>query len=69
MTQNEIKQKIDENNRKIEKAFNPAIFVLNDDIAALLVENNMLRAQCAHEYDENGMCIYCYAKEGESNGN
>lgn len=62
MTHEEIKQKIDSNNAKIESMLSPAHFVLNAEIAELLKENEELQAQCEHEY-ENGQCIYCYKQE------
>lgn len=65
MESSQIKKKIDENNRKIEQIFNPATFILNEEIQALLKENETLRAECAHEFDENGICIFCYMKRGE----
>jgi len=58
MNQNEIKQKILFNNQKLETLIKPGQFVLNPEIANLLKENDELRAQCNHEY-ENGVCIYC----------
>ena len=65
MTQEKIKETIDKNNRRIEAIFNPAAFVLNEEVAELLKENDSLRKQWAHEYDDNGICIYCYHKEEE----
>lgn len=65
MTQQEIKKKIDENNRRIEAIFNPGVFVLNEEIKKLQEEIRDLQAQCAHEYD-NGLCIYCQAREGDN---
>jgi hypothetical protein len=65
MESSQIKKKIDENNRKIEQIFNPATFILNEEIQTLLKENEALRAECAHEFDKNGICIFCYAKRGE----
>ena len=66
MQPNEIKKKIDENNRRIEAIFNPAAFVLNEEVAALLKENSELREQCIHDFDENGLCIYCYARKEDN---
>lgn len=65
MTQNEIKKQIDENNKKIEALFNPSMFILNSEINRLITENNSLRACCKHEFDENGLCIWCYEKREE----
>lgn len=63
MTQQEIKETIDKNNRRIEAIFNPTVFMLDEEIKELLEINENLRKQCNHEYDSNGMCIYCYEKE------
>lgn len=62
MNGTEIKNKIDENQAKIEKLINPAFFTLNQEVAKLIEENETLRAQCVHEF-ENGMCKYCYKEE------
>ena len=58
----DIKEKIDFNNELIEKLINPNKFTLNNDIAKLLKENEMLQAQCIHEF-EGGYCKYCYKRE------
>jgi len=58
----EIKQKIDENNAIIESLFTPNFFTLNNTIAKLLKENEMLQAQCQHSFS-NGYCDYCYKQE------
>lgn len=62
MVQNEIKMKIDSNNREIEKLIQPFKFTLDSKIAELLSENEKLQSQCKHEY-KNGECIWCYKKE------
>lgn len=59
MTQQEIKEKIDKNNEIIEANLNPSIFKLNKEVSKLLEENEKLRKQCIHEFD-NGICKYCY---------
>ena len=61
MNGNEIRKKIDENNAKIRKM--TTSFVLNPDIRKLLQENDLLRSQCKHEF-EDGVCKYCDAFEG-----
>ena len=61
----EIKNKIDENNKKIEDFFSANTFVLNANINSLIDENRLLRKQCRHEFDENKCCVYCYFKRGE----
>ena len=67
MTNEEIRNKIDTNNKIIESLLTPNIFTLNNTIADLLAENDELQAQCTHEFDEEGYCIYCYKdKEGEN---
>ena len=66
MNGNEIRKKIDENNEKIREM--TTSFVLNPDIRKLLFENDKLRAQCQHEF-EDGVCKYCDAFEGEEYGN
>lgn len=62
MTNTEIKQKIDENNKQIEYLMTPNIFTLNNAVSELLQENEELRSHCNHEY-ENGFCKYCYRSE------
>lgn len=62
MTNFEIKEKIDANNRKIEELLNPNEFVLNNTIKNLLAENDALQEQCNHEFVD-GFCIYCYKEE------
>ena len=56
----EIKEKIDLNNKIIQEIMSPNVFVLNNTINELLQENEKLQAQCKHEFDDNGYCIYCY---------
>ena len=52
MTNEEIRNKIDTNNKIIESLLTPNIFTLNNTIADLLAENDELQAQCTHEFDE-----------------
>lgn len=61
MTPQEIKEKIDNNNQKIESALTPANFVLNTEVQQLMAENERLRAQCTHEFCF-GVCKYCYSQ-------
>lgn len=61
LTNEEIKKKIDYNNNLIEGLMDPCTFTLNEAICKLMKENDTLRAQCAHEYNEEGICIYCYS--------
>lgn len=60
----EIKRKIDENNKLIESLISPNIFTLNNTVAELLKENEILSKHCPHEY-EGGYCIYCYKEENK----
>lgn len=55
----EIKEKIDQNNKIIEDCVKPNVYVLNNTINHLLIENQALQEQCEHEFSE-GYCIYCY---------
>lgn len=62
MTNLEIKQKIDENNKIIETLLNPSTFTLNNVIKELLIENDQLQAQCTHNFVD-GYCEYCQKEE------
>jgi hypothetical protein len=62
MTNLEIKQKIDENNKIIETLLNPNMFTLNNVIKDLLIENGELQAQCTHNFVD-GYCEYCQKEE------
>lgn len=67
MTGEEIRQKIQYNNKIIENAASPTHFDLNKIVAMALKDNEELRAECkkqGHVY-ENGSCIYCYSLEEE----
>ena len=55
-----IKQKIDFNNKLIQNMLRPDVFTLNNAVAELLSENIKLQSECEHEYDEDGVCVYCY---------
>ena len=55
MVQNEIKMKIDSNNREIEKLIQPFKFTLDSKIAELLSENGKIQSQCKQE-NKNGEC-------------
>ena len=62
MTNLEIKEKIDANNKLIETLLNPSMFTLNNSIKDLLKENDDLQAQCTHNFVD-GFCEYCYMEE------
>ena len=62
MTNLEIKEKIDANNKLIETILNPTAFTLNNTVKDLLKENDDLQAQCIHSFVD-GYCEYCYMEE------
>lgn len=62
MDGNEIRKKIDENN-KIINSIEP-YFTLNNKKWAALNENHQLRMECKHVF-KDGVCIYCDALEEE----
>ena len=62
MTNLEIKEKIDTNNKIIEDIMNPGKFVLNNTVYELLQENRKLQNACKHHF-VNGYCEYCYLEE------
>lgn len=62
MTNLEIKEKIDVNNKVIEKLLNPCEFTLNNTVKDLLKENDELQKQCTHSFVD-GYCEYCYLEE------
>ena len=64
MTNLEIKQRIDTNNKIIQEAFSPNQFVLNNVIKDLLKENEDLQKQCTHNFVD-GYCEFCYMEEPE----
>lgn len=57
-----IRQKIDENNKRINSILRPDVFVLNEEVKELLDENRKLQQECKHCF-ENGVCIYCDKEE------
>ena len=61
MSGNEIRERINENNARIQAALNK--FVLNKEIQDLMKENDHLRAQCHHNFID-GVCEYCDGFEG-----
>ena len=64
MTNLEIKEKIDANNKLIETLLNPTAFTLNNTVKDLLKENDELQAQCTHNFVD-GYCEYCYMEENK----
>lgn len=68
MTGEEIKARLEENNKKIEEILKADTFILNHDIVNLMAINDELREACPHEYNSNGICKYCLAEKlGEQN--
>lgn len=62
MTNLEIKEKIDQNNKIIETILSPTEFTLNNTVKQLLEENGKLQKQCTHNFVD-GYCEYCYIEE------
>lgn len=62
MTNLEIKQKIDTNNKLIETILSPSEFTLNNTVRDLIAENAELQKQCTHNFID-GYCEYCYMEE------
>lgn len=58
----QIRNLIDKNNTKIQELLTPNKFILNKEVAALLRDNEKIRKQCTHEF-QNGRCIYCDMEE------
>jgi hypothetical protein len=64
MTQLQIKEEIDKNNKFIEQLINPSQFTLNNAVRDLLARNTELQHQCEHSFVD-GFCEYCYMMEEE----
>ena len=58
MTGEEIKEKINFNNKKIQSILDPTVFILQPEVQKYMEENEYLKSICEHVY-ENGVCIYC----------
>ena len=56
MNGQEIRERIDSNNAKINRALKK--FVLTDEINKLMKDNEELRFICNHQF-ENGFCKFC----------
>ena len=54
----EIRNKINFNNQKIQSLMDPSVFILQPEIQKYMEENEYLKTICPHEY-KNGVCIYC----------
>lgn len=66
MTNLEIHEKIEANNRIIQSLLDPSSFVLNNTIKDLLKKNEELQEQCEHHFVD-GFCEYCYIQEPKKN--
>ena len=62
MTGNEIREKINFNNQKIQSLLDPSVFILQPEVQKYMEDNEYLKSVCPHEY-ENGICIYCGSKQ------
>jgi hypothetical protein len=62
MTNLQIKEEIDRNNKLIQDILNPSEFTLNNSVRDLLKKNEELQAQCIHNFVD-GYCEYCYLEE------
>ena len=61
--QEDIREKILDNNSKIEELLIKESFILKEDIFELVKENEKLRSLCTeHKYDGNGICEYCFSR-------
>lgn len=58
MTGEEIKNKINFNNQKIQSLLDPSVFILQPEVKKYMEENEYLMSVCPHKY-EGGICIYC----------
>lgn len=66
MTGQEIRLRIDENNKYIKENVDLTTWILQPEIHKYLTENAALQAKCPHEFDpETGICKYCDKKKEE----
>lgn len=54
----EIKQEIEKLNEELAQ-HRSITFTLNNEVKDILERIYELQAQCAHEFNEDGVCIYC----------
>lgn len=59
MTNEEIKLKIEFNNKRIASLVDPTQFVLNREVSKLINENKKLQEKCTHTKLFEGVCVYC----------
>ena len=62
MTNQEIKDKITFNRKKIDELLDPSVFILQSEVMKLMEENEELQELCSHEF-VGGVCIYCGIEE------
>lgn len=58
MTGEEIRDKINFNNQKIQSLMDPSVFILQPEVQKYMEDNEYLKSICPHRYD-GGICIYC----------
>ena len=58
MTGEEIRDKINFNNKQIQSLMDPSVFILQPEIQKYMEDNEYLKSICPHKYI-NGECIYC----------
>ena len=62
MTGEEIRDKINFNNQKIQSLLDPSVFILQPEVQKYLEDKKKKKTLCPHKY-ENGECIYCGQKQ------
>lgn len=63
MKPQEIKKAIDKDMERIQEILVSDFFTLNLDVVALNKHIAELQNQCSHEFDEDGVCKFCYTKK------
>lgn len=60
MSGEEIRKKIEQNNTKLEILTQAVMstFILNPEVAEIIMENRKLQDECPHEFEE-GFCKFC----------
>ena len=58
MTGEEIRDKINFNNQKIQSLLDPSVFIFQPEVQKYMEDNEYLQSICPHKY-ENDKCIYC----------
>lgn len=57
-TNEQIREKINQNNSIMQSLFDPTQFTLNERVRELQLENFALQQKCKHNF-VNGVCQYC----------